>query len=418
MSKFSSSRRAVIRVGVAGVGAWIAGCATTSDAGKPRVVVVGGGWGGLGAARTLAEGGKVAVTMIEPNDSFMSCPLSVHYVAGFTAASDYQRSYANVDRAGVRRVRARVTEIDRAGSAVVAGGQRYPYDFLVLSPGIEYMEEAVQGYAAARDQLPVGFRAFEQTAVRQQVDTFLDKGGEFVITVPKPPYRCPPAPYERAFLIAEQMKRRGTKGKIIIVDANPNPMPPPIAAPIRNAMAGVYAAEIEYVTNTEVSAVDIGRRVLVTPTGDVKFTAVNMVLPMRAPGLVRQAGLGERWAAVKLPSFQSQADEKIYVVGDAQGTPLPKSGHVAFGAGKQVAHDIERRVAGQPAPAVSGAATLPAGICWAAVTHNEAIMINVSASVEPGQAPKLSFQVDPKHNLASGQGSQQWGESMWNQMLG
>ncbi|NWG75827.1 MAG: NAD(P)/FAD-dependent oxidoreductase, partial [Rubrivivax sp.] len=253
MSKFSSSRRAVVRAGVAGVGVWIAGCATTSDAGKPRVVVVGGGWGGLGAARTLAEGGKVAVTLIEPNDGFMSCPLSVHYVAGFTAASDYQRSYANVDRAGIRRVRARVTEIDRAGSAVVAGGQRHAYDFLVLSPGIEYMEEAVQGYAAARDQLPVGFRAFEQAAVRQQVDAFLDKGGEFVISVPKPPYRCPPAPYERAFLIAEQMKRRGTKGKIVVVDANPNPTPPPIAAPIVNAMKSVYASEIEYLTNTDVT---------------------------------------------------------------------------------------------------------------------------------------------------------------------
>ena len=418
MSKFSSSRRAVIRVGVAGVGAWIAGCAITSDAGKPRVVVVGGGWGGLGAVRTLAEGGKVAVTLIEPNDGFMSCPLSVHYVAGFTAASDYQRSYANVDRLGVRRVRARVTEIDRAGSAVVAGGQRYAYDFLVLSPGIEYMEEAVQGYAAARDQLPVGFRAFEQMAVRQQVDAFLDKGGEFVITVPKPPYRCPPAPYERAFLIAEQMKRRGTKGKIVIVDANPNPTPPPLAAPIVNAMKSVYAREIDYLTNTDVTAVDMGRRVLVTPTGDVNFSHANLVLPMRAPALVRQAGLGQRWAAVKLPSFQSQADDKIYVIGDASGAPLPKSGHVAFGAGKQVAHDIERRVAGQPAPAAAGPATLPAGICWAAVTHNEAIMINVSASVEAGKAPKLSFQVDPKHNLASGQGARQWGESMWNQMLG
>ncbi|WP_162910948.1 FAD-dependent oxidoreductase [Azohydromonas sediminis] len=418
MGQFSSSRRALVRLGVAGVGAWVAGCAVVPQPAKPRVVVVGGGWGGLGAARTLAEGGQVAVTLIEPNDAFMSCPLSVHYVAGFTAASDYQRSYANVDRAGIRRVRARVTEIDRAGSVVVAGGERHPYDFLVLSPGVEYIEEAVQGYAAAREQLPVGFRAFEQQAVRRQVDAFLERGGEFVITVPKPPYRCPPAPYERAFLIAEQMKRRGTKGKIVVVDANPNPMPPPIAAPIVNAMKSVYSREIEYVTNTEVSAVDIGRRVLVTPTGDVRFTAANMVLPMRAPALIRQAGLGERWAAVRLPSFQSQADEKIYIVGDAQGTPLPKSGHVAFGAGKQVAHDIERRVAGQPAPAASGAVTLPAGICWAAVTHNEAIMINVAASVEPGQAPKLSFQVDPKHSLASGQGAQQWGESMWNQMLG
>ncbi|EWS57351.1 Sulfide dehydrogenase [flavocytochrome c] flavoprotein chain precursor [Hydrogenophaga sp. T4] len=67
----------------------------------------------------------------------------------------------------------------------------------------------------------MGFRAFEQIAVRRQVDEFLAKGGNFVISAPKPPYRCPPAPYERAFLIAEQMKQRGTKGKIILIDATP-----------------------------------------------------------------------------------------------------------------------------------------------------------------------------------------------------
>ncbi|MBK9363186.1 MAG: NAD(P)/FAD-dependent oxidoreductase [Rubrivivax sp.] len=418
MPDFSSSRRAVVGAGVATAAAWVAGCAVSPKAARPRVVVVGGGWGGLGAARTLATSGQVAVTMIEPNDRFMSCPLSAHYVAGFGREADYQRSYANIDRQGIQRVRERVTEIDRSAAVVVAGGQRIGYDFLVLSPGIDYMEEAVQGYAAAREQLPVGFRAFEQAAVRRQVDAFLERGGEFVITVPKPPLRCPPAPYERAFLIAAQMKRRGTKGKVIIVDASPNPMPMPIAAPIVGAMKSLYAAQIEYVTNTEVSAVDIGRRLLVTPTGDIGFTAANMVLPMRAPALIRSARLGERWAAVKLPSFLSQADDKIYVVGDAQGTPLPKSGHLAFGCGKQVAADIVRRIAGQPAPVASGPVTLPGAICWAAVTHDEAIMINVTPSVEAGQPPKLAFQVDPRHNKASGQGSLQWGDSMWNQMLG
>lgn len=413
------TRRRVLGTGLAGTAAALAGCATPGGSARPRVVVVGGGWGGLGAARTLARGGKAKVTLVEANGGFMSCPLSAHYIAGWQPASDFQRSYDGVDRAGIERVRERVQSIDRAGSAVVtASGKRIGYDFLVLSPGIEYMEEAIAGYAQARDQLPVGFRAFEQIAVREQVERFLAKGGNFVISVPAPPSRCPPAPYERAFLIAEQMRRKGVKGKLVLLDANPGPLPPPIAKPLLNGIKKVYAAEIDYIPNAGLTAVDIGRRTLTTAMGDVPFTEANLVLPQRAPALIRQAGLGERFAAVKLPSFQSQADEKIYVIGDSAGVPLPKSGHVAFGTGVQVAQDIARRIDGKPAPAPGGVVALPAGICWAAVTHDQAAMINVAATLTPGQPPKLAFQVDPEHNAASGKGSMEWGRQMWGNMLG
>ena len=415
MTRSTISRRAVVHAGLAASAALVAGCATT--AAKPRVVVLGGGWGGLGAARTLARSGKVVVTLVEANDAFMSCPLSAHYIAGLQPATDFQRNYAAIDAMGIRRVRERASAIDRAGSAVVTPGGRLPYDFLVLSPGIEYMDEAVSGYAEARAQLPVGFRAFEQSAVRAQVERFLANGGSFVISVPKPPYRCPPAPYERACLIAEQVRRRGVKGKVIVVDANPNPMPPPTAKPLVAAMRG-YAAELEYLPSTDLSAVDIGRRRLATTMGDVPFTEANLVLPMRAPGIIRQAGLGERWAAIKLPSFLSQADEKIYVIGDAQGTPLPKSGHVAFGTGVQVGHDIVRRLSGEAAPAASGPVSLPPGLCWASASHDKAIMISVGATVAPGEAPKMSFQIDPEANTASSQGATAWGRTMWKNMLG
>lgn len=402
-----------------GLAALATGCASLGSSAKARVVVVGGGWGGLGAVRALVEGGQVQVTLVEPNESFMSCPLSAHFIAGWQPATDFQRSYANIDRlAGVRRVRERVLELDRAKAEVVTATQRIGYDFLVLSPGIEYMEEAIAGYAEARSQLPVGFRAFEQAAVKREVDAFLVNGGHFVISAPKPPYRCPPAPYERAFMIAEQMQKRGTKGKIIIVDANPAPTPPPIATPILNAMKSVYAAQIEYMPSVDIKAVDMGKRALLTSEGDIPFQHANLVLPMRANALVRQAGLGERWAAVQLPSFRSQADAKVYVIGDAQGSPLPKSGHVAFNAGKQVGEEILERVAGKVVVAPTGPVDLPLGICWANVTHDTAININVASSMEPGQAPKLKFSVDPQHNVRSGSGAMSWGNGMWKAMLG
>jgi len=412
-------RRLVLQAGAAGLTVLATGCATSIGESRPRVVVVGGGWGGIGAARTLAESGKVAVTLLEPNDGFMSCPMSALYIAGHEQANYLQRSYAPLDKLGVRRVRERAVGIDRAARTVATATQTLPYDFLVLSPGVEYMEESLPGYAEGRDQLPVGFRPFEHAAVKRQVDAFLSQGGNFVVAAPKPPYRCPPAPYERAMMIAEQMKLRGTKGRIIIVDANPNPMPPPIAKPIVHAMQSLYANQIEYMPNTELARIDAGRRVLSTSKGDIPYTAANIVLPMRAPGLIREARLGERWASVKLPTFQSASDDKIYVIGDAVGVSLPKSGHVAFGTGKQVANDILATVAGKAErDALGTQVALPSGICWCKVTKAEAIMINVSAGMEVGQPPKLEFQVDPQYNVASGQGSRQWAQMMWNSMLG
>lgn len=411
-------RRQLLQAAALGVAVLSTGCASVSTAARPRVVVVGGGWGGLGAVRGLLATAAADVTLVEPNESFMSCPLSAHFIAGHQPASDFQRSYARVDQLGARRVRERVLEIDRASKVVVTATQRLPYDFLVLSPGVDYMEDGIQGYAEARAQLPVGFRAFEQMAVRQQVDEFLAKGGDFVISAPKPPYRCPPAPYERAFLIAEQMKQRGTRGKIILIDANPNPMPLAIAQPILKGMKSLYANQIEYLPDTAISAVNMGKRQLVTSSGDVPFAHANLILPMRAPALIRQAGLGERWANVRLPSFQSQVDDRIYVIGDSQGSPLPKSGHVAFGSGQQVAEAIAERIAGKSPVASTGAVDLPLGICWANVTHKEAININVSGTVVAGEPPRFKFTVDPEANARSGAAAVSWGNGMWKAMLG
>ena len=170
----SLKRRALLKgMSAAAVAVSVMGCASVATSARPRVVVVGGGWGGLGAVRSLAASGKVDITMIEPNDGFMSCPLSILYIAGFRPASDFQRSYGVIDSLGVRRVKDRVLDIDRAGRMVKTATQSIPYDFLVLATGLEYMEETLPGYAAARDQFPVGFRAVEQSAVQRQVATVI-----------------------------------------------------------------------------------------------------------------------------------------------------------------------------------------------------------------------------------------------------
>ncbi|MDW8370875.1 MAG: FAD/NAD(P)-binding oxidoreductase [Geminicoccaceae bacterium] len=382
-----------------------------------RVVVVGGGWGGLGVLRALARKSEVELVLVEPHAAFFSCPLSIHYIVGDRPSSDFEHGYAAIDKLGIRRVPEAAIAIDRDRREVVTASGRIGYDFLVLSPGVEYAEEAIAGYAEARDRLPVGFRPFEQQGVKALVDRFLAEGGTFLIAVPKPPYRCPPAPYERACLIAEQIAKRGVKGKVVVADANPQPLPPPIAKPILEAMRAAHAERIEYLPEHEAKAIDLAKGSLDCGIADVPFTHANLVLPMRAPKLLREAGLAERWAAVRLPDFRSQADERIWVIGDAAGTPLPKSGHVAFNAGGVVGRAIETRIEGKPDAPV-GPAELPAGICFAAVTRDRAIMISVDSAFVPGEGAKLRFHVDPAPSRESSEAAANWGRSMWQSMLG
>src|SRR3989338_9358658 len=115
--RFTARRREMLQATAIGVAAPAAGCAAIGTGAKPRVVVVGGGWGGLGAVRGLLAGGGADVTLVEPNEGFMSCPLSAHFIAGFQPASDFQRSYARIDQLGARRGRARGTASARAKRA-------------------------------------------------------------------------------------------------------------------------------------------------------------------------------------------------------------------------------------------------------------------------------------------------------------
>ncbi|MCZ7558667.1 MAG: NAD(P)/FAD-dependent oxidoreductase [Burkholderiaceae bacterium] len=421
MKEINSTRRRTLLKGTAAATAVsVVGCAsplTTSS--RPRVVVVGGGWGGLGAVRALATGGKVDITLIEPNDDFMSCPLSILYIAGYAQSSDFQRSYGAVDALGVRRVKDRVVDIDRAGRTVKTATQSIPYDFLVLSTGLEYMEEALPGYAAARDQFPVGFRAFEQAAVQRQVAAFVEQGGNFVITVPKPPYRCPPAPYERACMIAQRMKEKGTKGKLIVVDANKHPMPPPLAKPMQTAMREMYGSQIEYITEADPKSIDAGRKVLSTSKGDIPFSHANIILPMRAPGLIRKAGLGERFAAVELPSFQSKADKSIFIIGDSGARRCRRAAtSPSAPASRSASRSSRPSPASTRKPDWATRSPLPAAICWGKVSTSLAIMINVTSSISIGDPPSIKFQVDQAANAASSKGAMDWGKNIWNAMLG
>lgn len=379
----------------------------------PRIVVVGGGWGGLSAARHLREALPAAeITLIEPNGAFMSCPLSVHYLVGDRTAESLTFDLGVLARENTRHLRTRAETVDRDAREVVTPEGRVPYDFLVLSPGIDYIEDAIEGFAAAREQIPVAFRAFEQSALRARLEAF--EGGDMVLSVPALPYRCPIAPYERAALFADWMDRRGLPGRVILLDQNPDI---PIGKPaIEGAFAELFPDRIEHRKGVAQLAIDVGARTVTADGETIPYALAALVPPMKAAGILNRAGLAQRWAPVRFPQFLAAEDDDIYIIGDSVASTLPKSGHVAFEAGLQVARHIAARARDEEADADDD--SLPSAICFAFFNATEAMAVNIANSWN-GLTNEIErrAQVDAVRSAAAGQQAHAWAEQIWRQLV-
>src|SRR5207302_2438216 len=113
-------------------------------------------------------------------------------------------SYDRIVAEGVTVVAQTAVKINPQARIVsLADGQSLGYDRLVLAPGIDVRFDALPGYdEAAAAKMPHAWKAGEQTVLlRKQIEAMAD-GGTVVLAVPAGPSRCPPAPYERASLIA------------------------------------------------------------------------------------------------------------------------------------------------------------------------------------------------------------------------
>lgn len=342
----------------------LAGCATISIPSKAKVVVIGGGYGGATAAKyvRLLSDNKIDVVLIEPQDAFISCPISNLVLSGGKQMADLTTSYAGLSRNhGITVVKDYASAIDTAKKTVtLAGGATIAYDKLVVSPGVELMFGSIEGLKDANTsgQVLQAWKAGAETvALRRQLEAMPD-GGVYAITIPEAPYRCPPGPYERASVIAGYFKAAKPRSKVLILDANPDVTS---KGPLfKKVWAEQYKGIIEYRGQHKATAVDAKAGIIKFDVqDDVKANVLNVLPSMRAGTIAVQAGLNNqannRWCGVNYLTFESTAAKDVHVLGDSiQVAPaMPKSGHMANNHGKVAAAAIVAQLSGwdvNPAP--------------------------------------------------------------------
>jgi NADPH-dependent 2,4-dienoyl-CoA reductase/sulfur reductase-like enzyme len=326
---------------------------------QPRVVVVGGGYGGATAAKyvRLLSGDKIDVVLIEPEAAFISCPLSNLVIGGSKQLADLTTPYTGLARQhGVTLVKDIATAIDPARRTVtLGGGAVMAYEKLVLSPGVELLFDGIEGLRAAHDSgrvLQAWKAGAETLALRRQLEAMPD-GGVYAIAIPEQPYRCPPGPYERACQVAWYFRNHKPRSKVLVLDANPDIVSK--GALFRRAWAEHYPGMVEYRPQHKALAVDAAAGVIrFEVQEDVRADVLNVLPPMRAGAIAAQAGLndmaGRRWCGVDYLSFAATAANDIHVIGDAiQAAPaMPKSGHMANAHAKVAAAAIVAELSGWP----------------------------------------------------------------------
>src|SRR5688500_4625270 len=320
--------------------AGLSGCRTSSGEIAPksgrRVVVVGGGWGGATAAKyiRLADP-SVEVVLLEPNTTFVSCPFSNLVLSGVRKLPSLTFDYDGLRSRGVTLRHEPALAIDAAQRRVRVADGYLAYDRLILSPGVDFQWEQVEGLPAAKETVLHAWKAGPQTVALAKQLQDLPDGGVVVMTVPPVAYRCPPGPYERACQIAWFLKTQKPRAKLLVLDANQNVVS---KAALFRAAWQAYP-NLEYRASNKVVKVDPAKRELTTEFGDVvRYDVVNLIPPQRAAGIAVDAGLvgaDKRWCEVDHVTYESLTAKNVNVIGDARiGRPVASSSTAAKQQGK------------------------------------------------------------------------------------
>jgi len=417
-----ASRRQFLKQLAAGAAA---GVSVPALASAPRVVVVGGGFGGATAAKYIRMWAPdIQVTMVERNREFISCPLSNRVLSGQVELVDLTRGYGTLSsKYSVEVIYDEAAGIDPdKRELALASGDVLPYDRLILSPGLDLLFDDIPGLREpqARERVLHAWRAGPQTMVlRRQLESMPD-GGVYALTIPKAPFRCPPGPYERACQVAWYFKAQKPKSKVLILDANDKVQSK--EALFTKVWSEWYASIVEYRPNS--TLVDVDARTLTAKLEfeEVKADVLNVVPPQRAAKIAADAGLitaNNKWVGVDFLTYESLAKKNIHVLGDAivAAPAMPKSGHMANQHAKVAAAAVVALLRGEspnPNPVINNT-------CYSFVSDKEAIHVASVHRYDPDKktmlvAPGASgLSVAPSEKEASY--AESWGKNIWADML-
>jgi sulfide:quinone oxidoreductase len=312
-----------------------------------KVLVLGGGFGGLAAAHELRAllGDDHEITLIDRNDRFYMGFAKLWDLGGVRPLADGTAALSRLEARGIHFLQTTITAIDPEARTVATAEGRLPADALLVALGA--------GPSAAHLDLLAGEGAHDLydgdalPAMRRDIAAV--DSGRVVVSILGGPFKCPPAPYEAALIVDELLRGRGVRDAVEVVVTTPQPITLPAAGPDASRYVADHLVErgVELLAEHPVKAVDGSARRITFANGTTLDYAVLLGVPANVPPpVVRESALaGESgWIEPDKRTFRTRFDH-VYAVGDCTLVPnvkgqLPKAGVFAAAEGRVAANNI------------------------------------------------------------------------------
>ena len=446
----SISRRDMFKISGALAATTIAGCTSTQapepknisqnkllfkapipDTTNPRVVVVGGGWSGLSVAKNVKLlVPNCDVILVEQRDQFVSCPMSNLWLVDVVdlellthdhlkAAREYNYTYFHATAVG----------LDKKNSTLNTSNGDIKYDYIVFAPGIEYDYSNWTDDIALENRLrmeyPAGFIAgSEHHTLREKIMNF--KGGNFIFTVPGGNYRCLPAPYERACMVADYFKKKGLKAKVLLLDENNDITIKEHG--FHTAIDELYKDYLEYYPNSKIENIDLDNKIVETEFEEFKFEDASFYPHVRGGKILEIVGIAKDTIYNKMEgdidpiSYEVNGEKNIFISGDARPMGFSKSGNTSNTEGQNVAKIIANKI--NKKPAIKWIS--PITICFSAISINPERAIFIHSEYAYDKEKKRFHFATPVTNenwkgqdgLDNAKGLYSWADSLYIDMFG
>ena len=329
---------------------------------KQHVLILGAGFGGLELATRLSERHEdaVRVTLIDRNDSFVFGFSKLEVMLGRQTVEEIRMPYSKFTKQGVEFRQETVTAIDPVSRRVTTDADSYEADFLVVAMGADYDIEATPGF---RED---GFDYYTVAGAERLRDALGEfEGGRVLVCVFRQPFKCPPAPFEAAFLLHEYFTERGIRDSVELSSVFPMQRPVPVTGEVSAMFRdGLAARGIAELFDHRVTSIDPATHTAQLDGGGTLPYDLFIGIPIhRAPDPLAAAGLAvDSWVPVDQTNLRTEFPG-VYAIGDVCTGPrtVPKAGIFAEAAAAAVADDISASIAGGDPPAPYAAS----GVCYA-----------------------------------------------------
>jgi len=326
------------------------------------VLVLGGGTGGLVAARRLRRLLDPAdrVILADRSPAYSFAPSFLWVMTGARRPEQVSADRGRLRRAGIEVLCADIREIDIPHRTVKTSQAQVGFDQLVIALGADLAPGALTGFTQAAHNVYTLEGASAAGAALRQFD-----GGRIAVLVSSLPYKCPAAPYETAFLAEALLRRRGVRERSSVAVYTPEPLPMPTAGPaVGEALAAMLADRgISFHPGHAAESIDPGTREISFGGGErASYDLLLGVPPHRAPEAARTSGLAAETGFLPVDrSTLATSAEGVFAIGDittipvAGGKFLPKAGVFAEAEAGVVAANIAAGLAGKtPAATFDG----------------------------------------------------------------